>query len=93
MTIFGGSPCAPIADRTSERTTTIRTNDVIITTMNGTIAMAVSAVSVSSGNVAPFAPGFIAGSAGLRRERRDAKSEPAVDRDDLAVRDQPAVRA
>ncbi len=30
-TAFGGSDAAPIAERTSERTTTIRTNDVVIT--------------------------------------------------------------
>ena len=51
-TVFGGSAAAPIADRTSESTTTIRTNDVHITSRNGAMESTVSAASVSSGSVA-----------------------------------------
>jgi hypothetical protein len=35
ITAFGGNDEAPIAERTSESTTTIRTNEVVITRTNG----------------------------------------------------------
>ena len=49
---FGGSAAAPIAARTSESTTTMRTNDVESTSTNGAIESSVSPASTSSGNVA-----------------------------------------
>lgn len=48
--MLGGIVGEPIAERTSDRTTTIRTNDVVITAMNGTIESNVSPASASSGS-------------------------------------------
>jgi len=47
---FGGNDAAPIAERTSESTTTMRTNDVESTSTNGAIDRNVKPASTSSGN-------------------------------------------
>ena len=49
---FGGNDAAPIAERTSESTTTMRTNDVESTSTNGAIERNVRPASTSSGNAA-----------------------------------------
>ncbi len=61
-TAFGGSAEAPIADRTSDSTTMIRTNEVHITKKSGIRDSAVKLSSTSSGIVAP---------AGVCRQRVD----------------------
>jgi hypothetical protein len=50
-TVLGGSELAPIAERTSERTTMMRTNDVDRTRMNGAIERSVRPAKISIGNV------------------------------------------
>src|SRR5581483_1402670 len=50
-TELGGSAAAPMAERTSDRTTTIRANDVHMTRTNGAADNSVSAASTSSGSV------------------------------------------
>ena len=47
---FGGNEAAPIADRTSESTTTMRTNDVESTSTNGASESSVNPASTSNGN-------------------------------------------
>ncbi len=49
---FGGSEAAPIAERTSESTTTMRTNEVESTSTNGAIESSVRPASTSSGSAA-----------------------------------------
>ena len=49
---FGGNEAAPIAERTSESTTTMRTNDVESTSTNGAIESSVSPARISSGSAA-----------------------------------------
>src|SRR5579884_2116690 len=49
-TVLGGSAAAPIAERTSESTTTMRTNDVDITKIKGATDKIVSAAKTSSGS-------------------------------------------
>ena len=51
-TVFGGSAEAPIAERTSERTTTMRTNDVHITSTSGSTAKNANESRTSSDTVA-----------------------------------------
>lgn len=77
-TAFGGSDAAPIADRTSDSTTMMRTNDVVITNRNGTTERSVSAARTSSGTFERLACERATNGSMLRTVRFGGRRLPAT---------------
>src|SRR6185437_5382520 len=88
-TALGGTAEAPIAERTSDSTTTMRTNDVHVTSANGSSESTVKTASTCSGtNACERDDRSISDStASKTAEFDDPDAEAVADGDDLAAAD------